>query len=147
MVFDQISLGTNPTGNTSNPFSLSTIGITPTGTIPNTSSNPFNLPDDVIAGIENVVNGINENIDFDLDDIPQSLVNSIDNFFGDNGAPAEVLDHLGLNTDFEVINIPQAVASWGVNGEIGGVDFSIGSSDDEQPNTSGSKGFTYYLKR
>lgn len=113
----------------SDVLNLDTSTQTPTytsGTIVNTTStNPFNLPTNVLDAITDVASTLS-NGQIDLNNIGQTAINLIDSAIGNN-MPPQVTEATGLDENLNVV-IPEAVNNWSVGGQIGGVDFNIGDN-------------------
>ncbi|WP_417290938.1 hypothetical protein [Corallibacter sp.] len=109
---------------------------TPTNdTINSNTTNVFgmNIPTNVGNALESIVNMLDNNIELDLNDIPSSLINTVDNFFGDEIPP--VLENLlGVNSQAEIVD-PVAASSWSGHINIGGVEVSASGGNSQETQT------------
>lgn len=122
------------------------VGNGGTGIVPNASVNLFGMevPSNIANMFNNIVNSLDNDINFDLNDIPSSVINTLDNFFGEE-IPPQLGNVLGVNSNGDIVNPAQAntwanlgTNPWNIGGTIGGVDIQVGSSnnDVEEPKKS-----------
>lgn len=123
-----------------NPLPNTGTGIAPVYTPSNDTINAdttnvfgLNIPNNVANALESIVGMLDNNIELDLNDIPSSLINTVDNFFGEEIPP--VLENLlGVNSQGEIVD-NEAASSWSGHINIGGVEVSASGGNSEETQT------------
>lgn len=110
-------------------------------------SNPYGLPGHIMNLVTNVLDHVNDG--FDIEDIPNATIDTLDSYFDGNPASG-LLESLGIDFSTGEVQdsgllqqttgvhiatqtIAAPVNDWGINGSIGGVDFNIGETNDNEP--------------
>lgn len=147
---EDFGTASNSFTNVFNAPSDAPVGIMPNmndiNIIPSTDSNPYGLPSHIMNLVNNVLDHIDDGLD--IEDIPNSLIDTLDDYFVGNPA-AGLLESFGI--DFSTGQVQDsallhqttgvAVNPWDVQGTIGGVDFNIGSEEQDTPTPTDQESF------